>query len=137
MSASYLIDAAHGLVFTRAWGVLADDEIIAHALVLRADPRFNPSFRQIVSFLDTTKIILTSEAIRSLAKHNPFPRDARRAIVVTTDEAYGLARMFMLYLDADPQQFEIFRAIGPALEWVYLDPEMTWPSREPDRIFGP
>ncbi len=136
MPGSYLIDAARGLVFTRAWGVLADDEIIAHARELRADPRFKPTFRQICTFLETTKIILTSEAIRSVANNNPFPRDARRAFVVTTDEAYGLARMFMLYLDADPRQFEIFRAMGPALEWVDLDPETTWPSQVPDRVFG-
>ena len=41
MPGSYLIDVANGIVFTRAWGVLADDEIIAHAQTLRADPRFN------------------------------------------------------------------------------------------------
>jgi len=136
MPGSYLIDVARGLVFTRAWGVLADDEIIAHAQVLRADPRFKPAFRQIINFLDTTKIILTSEAIRSVAKNNPFPRDARRAFVVTSDEAYGLSRMFMLYLDADPRQFEIFRAMRPALKWVDLDPDTAWPSQAPDRVFG-
>lgn len=136
MPGSYLIDVANGIVFSRGWGVLADDEIIAHAQTLRADPRFKPTFRQIGTFLDAHKIILTSEAIRSVAMNNPFPRDARRAFVVPTDEAYGLARMFALYLDADPKQFEIFRAMEPALEWIDLDPEMAWPTQKPDRVFG-
>lgn len=136
MPGSYLIDAANGVVFTRAWGTLADDEIISHAQTLRTDPRFKPTYRQIGNFIDATALILTAEGIRSVATNNPFPRDARRAFVVTTDEGYGLARMFMLYLDADPKQFEIFRTIGPALEWIDLDPETAWPTQTPDRVFG-
>jgi hypothetical protein len=132
---SYLIDVADGIVYTRTWGMLADDEIIAHAETLKADDRFRRTFRQIALFVDATGIILTAEAIRSVATNNPFPPSARRAFVVSTDEAYGLARMFMLYLDADPKQFGIFRDMESAWAWIGLDPSTPWPQAEPDRVF--
>ncbi len=135
MPGSYLINVTDGIVFTRGWGTLADDEIKAHAETLKADPRFKRTFRQIGVFIEADAIILTAEAIRIVALNNPFPPDARRAFVVSTDEAYGLARMFMRYLDADPKQFGIFRDMEPALEWVGLDASMPWPTEPPDRFF--
>lgn len=114
---------------------MADKEIIAHAETLKADPRFDRGFRQVGDFLSVNVILLTSAAIRSVAQNNPFPRDARRAFVVPSDEAYGLGRMFMLYLDADPNEFAIFRELEPALEWVGLTVSSRWPTRNPDRTF--
>ena len=37
MPASYLIDLPRGVVFSRGWGLLTDEEILAHARALRAD----------------------------------------------------------------------------------------------------
>lgn len=65
MPGSYLIDESRGLVFSRGWGVLTDEE-----------------------------------------------------------------------LQADPEQFRVFRAIGPALEWVGLDSSMPWPADEPHAFIG-
>lgn len=135
MPCSYLIDIPNRIVFSRAWGVLTDKEIIAHATTLKPDPRFDRGFRQVGDFLGVNAILLTSAAIRAVALDNPFPRDAKRAFVVPSDEAYGLARMFTLYLDADPSAFAIFRALEPALEWVGLPRAALWPDKGPDKTF--
>jgi hypothetical protein len=115
--------------------MLSDKEIIAHAGALKTDPRFDRGFRQIGTFLEVHALLLTSAAIRSVALDNPFPRDARRAFVVPSDEAYGLARMFTLYLDADSKAFGIFRTLEPAFEWVGLDRSTRWPDKDPDKTF--
>jgi hypothetical protein len=135
MPVSYLIDVPNRVVFSRAWGMLSDQEIIAHAQTLKNDPRLEPGYRQVGDFLATNALLLTSAAIRAVAFDNPFPRDARRAFVVPSDEAYGLARMFTLYLDADPNEFVIFRALEPALEWVGLPRSALWPDKDPDKTF--
>ena len=101
MPGSYLIDVPNRIVFSRAWGLLSDQELIAHAQTLKADPRLEPGFRQVGDFMSVDALLLTSAAIRAVARDNPVPRDARRAIVVPNDEAYGMVRMFMLYVDAD------------------------------------
>jgi hypothetical protein len=71
MPASYLIDPARGVVFSRAWGVLTDEEILAHGRVLRADARLTPGFRQLADFRDVTTLGVTSEGVRRAAQNNP------------------------------------------------------------------
>jgi hypothetical protein len=136
MPASYLIDVASGIVYTRGWGVLTDAEIAAHAETLRADPRFDPGFRQIVDFRELNDIRVSGAGVREVARHNPFRRDARRAFVVTTDEAFGLTRMFGMFTDSSGDEFRIFRAVEPAFEWIGLDPKTRWPAQPPDATFG-
>ncbi len=49
MPGSYWIDVSRGIVFSRGWGVLTDEEITAHAETLCAGSRFDPGFRQVVA----------------------------------------------------------------------------------------
>jgi hypothetical protein len=102
MPGSYLIDLEQGLVFSRGWGVLTDDELHWHAETLAADLR----------------------------------RDSRRAVIVPSDLIFGLTRMFEAHINADQNQFRVFRALGPAFEWVGVDPAAAWPAREPDAVVG-
>ena len=136
MPCSYWIDPSRNTVFSRCWGIFTDEELIAHATTLRADARFAPSFRQIADFRGLEGLHVTAEAVTRIARDNPFPRDARRAVVVGSDAVYGMVRMFEVRMDADPAQFAIFRAIEPALEWIGLDPGTPWPTRVADGMFG-
>jgi hypothetical protein len=116
--------------------VLTDEEIAENAKTLRADPRFDPGFRQIVDFRELTEIHVSGAGVRDVAHVNPFRRDARRAFIVTSEEAFGLTRMFGLYTDSSEDEFAIFRTLEPALEWIGLDPRTRWPDRSPDATFG-
>lgn len=136
MPGSYLIDVARGIVFTRAWGVLVDAEVLAHGSALKNDPRFHHGLRQIADFRELTSVRVTTEGVTLAAQRNPFRRDARRALVAPSDESFGVSRMFEHYMDADPEQFRVFRDLGPALLWVGLDPAMAWPDQPPDVVFG-
>jgi len=136
MANSYLIDSTRNIVFSRAWGILTDDELLWHSRTLRADPRFDPAFRQVGSFLELSEVRVTAEGVRTLAQLNPFNRDSRRAVVAPSDLVFGLTRMFEAHTNSDPDQFRVFRALGPAFEWVGMDPTASWPSGEPDAIIG-
>ncbi len=135
MPGSYLIDVPRRIVFSRGWGVLLDADIASHADALRADRRFDPAFRQITDFLEVSEIRLTSASIQHVAAHNPFRPDARRGFAVALDRGFELLHMYGLYTVADANQFGIFRALGPAMEWIGLDAETPWPS-PPDALFG-
>ena len=106
-----------------------------HARALRDDPRFEPGFRQLIDFRDIDRIELTTKGVQHVAHRNPFRRDARRAFVVTQEEVFGMVRMYWSYAEADPDQFRVFRVIGPALEWVGLDATAPWPTETPDALF--
>ena len=136
MPCSYTIDVPGRLVYSRGWGVFTDDELLWHGRTLRADPRFDPGFRQICSFLDLTEVQVTADGVRALAQINPWNTDSRRAIVVSSDLVFGLTRMFEAHTKSDQEQFRVFRALGPAFEWVGLSPETPWPATEPDASIG-
>lgn len=136
MPGSYLIDEARRLVFSRGWGVLTDDELHWHAETLAADPRFDPGHSQVVDFRDLSEIQVTAEGIRCLAHMNPFRRDSRRAVIAPDDVSFGLTRMFEILTQSDPDQFRVFRTVGPALEWVGLDATTPWPADEPNAVIG-
>jgi len=136
MPCSYLIDVARKIVFSRGWGALTDEELHTHAKTLIADPRFAPGFRQLADFRDLTEVLVTSDGVKILAQRNPFPPHARRAVVAPGDAAFGMSRMFETFMEADPEQFRVFRVMEPALEWVGLDPSTPWPEREPDQVFS-
>ena len=136
MPASYLIDQKRGVVFSRGWGVLTDEETFAHAKALRADTRLTPRLRQVADFRDVTTLGVTSEGVRRAAKNNPFGPDARRSFVAPLDETVGMLRMFGIYLNADDSQFRVFRTLDSAMEWVGLDPATPWPAQQPDATFG-
>jgi len=135
MSVSYLIDTERRIVFSRGWGVMTDAEIAAHPQSLRADPRFDAEFHQIVDFRALTQIRVSSGGLREVARMNPFRRDARRAFVVATSEAFGLVRMFGFFTDSSHEKFAVFHEIEPAFEWIGLDPKTPWPSEPPDKVF--
>jgi len=135
MPGSYLIDVPGRIVFSKGWGVVTDEEVLRHARALRDDPRFEPSFRQLIDFRDIDRIELTTKGVQHVAHRNPFRRDARRAFVVTQEEVFGMVRMYWSYAEADPDQFRVFRVMGPALEWVGLDATAPWPTGVPDALF--
>jgi hypothetical protein len=136
MPGSYLIDVESGVVYSRAWGVLTDEEVAAHSETLRADPQFKPDFRQIVDFRELTDIRLSGAGVRELARHNAFHRNARRAFVVASDESFGLVRMFGMFADSDVETFTIVRTLEAAFEWIGMEATTPWPDRAPDRFFG-
>jgi hypothetical protein len=136
MPGSYLIDLESGVVYCRGWGVLTDEEIAAHVQALRADPRFDPGFRQVVDFLKLTDVRLTGAGVREVARYNPFRRDARRAFVVASDEAFGLVRMFGMFTDSNVETFTIVRTLEAAFASIGLPPTTPWPDRAPDSFFG-
>ena len=83
-----------------------------------------------------TTLGVTSEGVRRAAKNNPWGSDARRAFVAPLDETLGMIRMFGIYMNADTSQFQIFRTLEPAMEWIGLDPATPWPVQQPDATFG-
>lgn len=82
LPATYRLDLAHRLVWSRGWGQLQNEELAAHSRTLRGDPRFDPSFRQLQDLTAVTAFDLTPAGLQIVAWLNPFGVGARRAVVV-------------------------------------------------------
>jgi len=118
MPGAYTIDLARSLVLSRGWGVLTDRELLAHVRALTADPRFARHFRQLADLRDVTEVQFTASTIREMVRLNPFGAGARRALVVTSDVVFGMARMYQILRDESPDELRIFRKVDDALQWL-------------------
>jgi len=107
-------------VLVRAWGTLTDEELAENSRTLRDDPRFQPDFSQLADLRGVTLLTATRTGIRYLAQINPFGAGARRAIVVGSEVAFGMARMYDLTRADALDEVEVFRDLPDALDWLGL-----------------
>ena len=90
------------------------------AEVVGADPDFDPTFALIADFRAASLSEVTAFDIRRLAEEAPFGPDSPRALVVSDDANYGLARMFGAYSELAERKgpVEAFRDLETAWTWV-------------------
>jgi hypothetical protein len=120
MGFQYKIDKDKRLVETSGGGVFTKDHAIAHQQQLLADPDFEPSFYQLMDLTHVTAFEVSDADIRYLAERSVFSAESRRAIVVKTDEGYGLARMFGIIRELRGEWgIRVFRNHDDAWEWLY------------------
>lgn len=119
MPAFYKIDKERRLVMTTASGVLTPSDTLAHQDKLLKDPDFDSSFSQLLDFTQVTTVQLGSDDVRRLAQRSIFSPNSRRAILVSSDFAFGLSRMFEALRDNSGEKgIRVFRNLDEALAWV-------------------
>ena len=81
-----------------------------------------PTWSQIVDCTAVTGIDLSAEDVRAVGATTIFSAHSRRAVVVTTDEQFGFARMFKMIREADGEYgIRVFRDRAEALRWAMPD----------------
>jgi len=118
MPCGYIIDLARSLVLSRGWGIVTDRELLAHVRALTIDPRFVRNLHQLADLRDVTDVEVTAATIRKMASLNPCGDGSRRAVVVTSDLLFGMARMYQILRDEPTDELEIFRTLDDALRWL-------------------
>ena len=120
MSMSYKIDRERRVVLTRAWGVLSTQELIDVTSRILLDPRFDPTYRSLGDLREVSDITVDTFDTAHMAATPLFAPGTRRAIVATSDVAYGMARMFAAYAERNGQEVRIFRDMPAAEGWLEL-----------------
>ena len=121
MPADFFIDAKSGVVYSKAVGVFTRADAEDHMKRLLRDPAFNPAFNQLVDFRDVTKFALPGEEIRELAQKTVFGAQSKRALVVSSEEQYGLGRMISIYREIEGEAgMRVFREMDASLSWLTL-----------------
>ena len=109
------------LLRCRIWGVLTNEELIGHYRRIRSDPAFDPTFAQLGDLRDVTEFSVGTETVQAAADLDVFAATARRALVVTQDVQYGVARMFATFSELAGHPVRVFRDYHDAEEWVRSD----------------
>ena len=115
----YRIDKARRLVLSTSSGAFTLADALSHQEKLSADPDFDPSFSQIADLTNSTQFDISPDEIRQLARRNIFSPQSRRALIVSNDLAFGLARMFeILRENLGESGIRVFRSLDEALNWA-------------------
>ena len=122
MPVSFAIEKQRRLVTSTASGTVTYSEIAAHQVGLKNHPDFDPSFDQLIDGTGVTKVAVTVEEIRTIARQRIFGADSRQAFATSSDFAYGMARMFELYREASGsgRPVRVFNSLEAAQEWLDL-----------------
>lgn len=119
MPSYFKIDRERRLVMSTFSGVFTLADGLSHQEKLLRDPDFASSFSQLLDCTHVTKIELEPEDVRTLAQKAIFSSNSRRAILVSSDLAFGLARMFVMFRESLGEKgVRVFHDLEEALYWV-------------------
>jgi hypothetical protein len=119
MPAFYKIDKERRLVLSSGAGTFTLADALGHQEKLAGDPDFDPSFSQLMDFSHITGFDIDADGVRRLAQRSIFSPHSRRAIIMKSEAAYGLARMFEILREAAGEHgIHVFRNLDEALDWI-------------------
>jgi hypothetical protein len=122
MPIAYRIDQDRRLVLTRAWGVLTDADILDHKEHLAKDPHFQAPMVELSDLRSVERLDVTTEGVKAMVAHDAGNVDRvaghRLALVVGSDEVFGMARMYGLRRGADGDGVGVFRDMAEAEAWL-------------------
>ncbi len=121
MPVSFHIDAARGIVFTTAEGVVTDHDMADYRRRLVVDCNFRPDLDQLSDYRGATEFRVSTKFQAELAARSPFGEGARRAVVADRDEVYGVLRAAETIHSDRPDEFRLFRDMVEARQWLGLD----------------
>lgn len=122
MPTEFRVDRSLRLVRSSASGKLTENESLQHYARLRADPSFQPTFRQLCDLRAVTDIEASVPFLQELARTSTFAPGAKRAFVAPTDLYYGLARMLQMFGELEGSEIGVFRTMEEAEAWLELTP---------------
>jgi hypothetical protein len=133
---SYRIDRERRTVFTRASGVLRDEDLRMLWENIQKDPDMRVGFNELHDRTGVTACELSSAFIWEFAESfRRFDTDERLrgtkvATVATKDVLYGLFQMNATLRCDAPADFRVFRSMSEAREWLGLptngDNDANW-----------
>jgi hypothetical protein len=120
MPTDYVIDPERRVVFSTTTGASNAAEFMDHQARLRSDPAFAPDFNQLFDLRELEEHAATTTDLQMMAQHSAFGAGSRRAVVVSKDVHYGMARMFDMMRHGQGE-IMIFRDIAEARKWLGLE----------------
>ena len=120
MPGRYVIDKKLGLIISVGEGVLTFTEIKSHQDQLLADPAFDPKFDQLIDVSMVTKLTISIEEAKLMARRAVLSANSRRAIVASEKSVFGMYRLMQAYHEGTTghSHIGIFYDRDEALKWL-------------------
>jgi len=127
MAISYVVDKVLGLSAVKGTGTLTDEDMINHSAALREHPD-SDCVRVELADLREAEFDLSPSGVRRVVDFDRrilsnFP-GMKRALVVSTDLQYSLARLYVQLMTPHGADVEAFRDLAAARKWLGLPDEV-------------
>jgi hypothetical protein len=123
----FRIDTQHGVVFAVSEGSVGTADVRDYLKRLESDPAYRSGYDALIDVRHATSNITADDLrdIAELVRRRPREAESKRAVVVSSDEHYGLMRMFEAFTESGPTRYRVFRDLEEARAWVEgeSDPE--------------
>jgi len=117
MCVTSFVDPSHRIVVTLFSGSVTIDDVRASCQGIKANPAFQPDFRQFIDLSKASELHLHYQDLNQLAEvSDPFSGDAKRALVGPTALSFGIGRMYEIIVNSPT--FQVFRSQPEALAWL-------------------
>lgn len=116
MPACYHIEPSLRCIFITLEGIVTDEELLEGQHNLLNEPLFAGSYSRFVDATAVTKLLVTANCVRRLAKDAITQGMRRVALVANTDFVYAMLRMYEGY--AFEAECFVWRDRKAALAWL-------------------
>ena len=125
MPITYHLKPDERLVIIVHDGVVNDNEFLRFYKTLYEDDRIDKSFNLLVDLHKAKSAVRSPSALNELAQflQGQFENTSARpkgAVVAPKDASFGMARMYSLFKEDVPWEYEVFRTTDAALAWLGL-----------------
>jgi hypothetical protein len=120
MPVAYTIDPEHRLIYNRVSGPVTRGVLDVVREANTRDARFDATFDIILDITDADIRSLRTADVVNRAQRNDWAPAARRVLVTSTPEQFGLGRLFQSYRTLVDGNAKIFvcSSMAAALEWL-------------------
>jgi hypothetical protein len=134
MPAECELDYTNRLVRTRGWDHVTAGDLFALASRIRqlfAEGTIDAGWREFVDFREVTRTeLVPAEAVRQLARENPWPSTARRVILAPVAVVFGVSRMYQLLAASGHEEIAVVRTEAEALGFLAASLHSNDPSSD-------
>lgn len=116
---TYSFEHRHQAILITATGVLTRAEVFSQYAAMQADPRFDPRWRVLADYTQTTRINMTALDVDDLARCARFASDTKRALLVAPGVVAGITAFFAAAYPTGKVQTFTERPAG--LQWLNED----------------
>jgi hypothetical protein len=109
-----------GAVVTRFWATVTDDEFIELYRALLASTRYRPGLTEFADLRSVDRFSVSATALRladwMLRQRLGSENSTRTLIISPADQRFGLARMYLSFVEPGPEDVEVFETLEEAAE---------------------
>lgn len=120
MPIDFYIDKKQRTVFTQAYEVLTENEILDLRNRVMTHPEFDSSFNQLSDYTNVTKFDVSNNFLIQYAQLEYFGRNSKRAFIASDDLVFGSIRTYQAWHESFPSEVKTFRHLKDARKWLGL-----------------